>query len=63
MGWFFVPFYSKLDLSVPILASVTRRTMGKCAKETLDNPADPRHNGSMIAGSSWVDGRQSTRIW
>jgi len=31
-------------------------------KETLDNPASPRDNGSVIAGHGWFHGRQAARI-
>jgi hypothetical protein len=32
------------------------------SKETLDNPANPRDNGSVIAGHGWFHGRQAARI-
>jgi hypothetical protein len=31
-------------------------------RETLDNPANPRDNGSVIAGHGWFHGRQAARI-
>jgi hypothetical protein len=32
------------------------------SREALDNPADPRDNAFVIAGSGWVHGRQAARI-
>jgi len=35
---------------------------GNSPRETLDNPANPRDNGSVIAGHGWFHGRQAARI-
>ena len=32
-------------------------------RETLDNPANPRDNRSVISWRGWVHGRQAARIW
>ena len=32
------------------------------AREALDNPANPRDNGTVISRGDWVHGRQAARI-
>ena len=40
----------------------TAAIMDICAREALDNRAEPRDNASVIAGGDWVHGRQAARI-
>jgi hypothetical protein len=42
--------------------SVTYAPGGVTARETLDNPANPRDNDSVIARHGWVHGRQAAWI-
>jgi hypothetical protein len=36
--------------------------LGHYAKETLENPSNPRENTLVIAGTDWAHGQQAARI-
>jgi hypothetical protein len=38
-------------------------TMDRKLKETLENPAILRENGTVIAGADWLHGDQAVRFW
>ena len=52
--------------SIPVAADASKKkamkASGQFVRETLDNPANPRDNGSVIAGHGWFHGRQAARI-
>jgi hypothetical protein len=53
-----------LHADADVMQAVARgpATRGGSIRETLDNPANPRDNGSVIAGHGWFHGRQAARI-